>query len=156
VRSTQDIDILMAPADVDRALDAVRPIGYKLAALPLAFDEGTVRERHVQRVSKIAGGEHLVVGFLLERAALAGLLADPVEIVLAEGPLWVVSREVLLRMKRMTGRAQDLADLERLERGDGRAPARAGRRSPAGGRRATRSLAWPLRRRDHGARAAAA
>jgi hypothetical protein len=119
VRSTQDIDILMAPADVDRALDAVRPLGYKFAALPLVFDEGTDRERHVQRVSKIDGGEHLVLDFLLERAALAGMLANAIEIELAEGPLWVVSRDVLLRMKRMAGRAQDLADLEKLERGDG-------------------------------------
>jgi hypothetical protein len=119
VRSTQDIDILMAPADVDRALDAVRPLGYKFAALPLVFDEGTDRERHVQRVSKIDGGEHLVLDFLLEGAALAGMLANAIEIELAEGPLWVVSRDVLLRMKRMAGRAQDLADLEKLERGDG-------------------------------------
>ncbi|HEY5284380.1 MAG TPA: hypothetical protein VIM14_16425, partial [Polyangia bacterium] len=28
-RSTKDIDILIAPADVDKALDAVRAIGYK-------------------------------------------------------------------------------------------------------------------------------
>lgn len=118
-RSTKDIDILIAPADVDRALDALRPIGYKFAALPLVFDEGTARERHVQRVSKIDGGEHMVLDFLLERAAFAGLLANPVEIVLPEGPLWVVSRDVLLAMKRMAGRHQDLADVEKLEAGDG-------------------------------------
>jgi hypothetical protein len=38
--------------------------------------------------------------------------------VLPEGPLWVVPRGVLLDMKRMAGRHQDLADLEKLEAGD--------------------------------------
>jgi hypothetical protein len=116
-RSTKDIDILVAPADLDRALDAIRPMGYKFAALPLVFDQGTAHERHVQRVSKIDAGEHMVLDFLLERAAFAGLLANAVEIVLPEGPLWVVPRQVLLDMKRMAGRPQDLADLEKLEAG---------------------------------------
>jgi hypothetical protein len=118
-RSTKDIDILIAPADVEKALDVVRAIGYRFAALPLVFDEGTARERHVQRVSKIEGGEHLVLDFLLEQNAFAGLLANPVEVVLPEGSLWVVPREVLLAMKRMAGRHQDLADLEKLEVGGG-------------------------------------
>jgi hypothetical protein len=59
-----------------------------------------------------------LVDFLLERDAFAALLANPVEVVLPEGPLWVVPREVLLAMKRMAGRNQDLADLEKLEAGD--------------------------------------
>lgn len=118
-RSTKDIDILIGEADVDAVMEALRPIGYKFASLPMVFDEGTARERHVQRLSKIEGNEHMVVDLLLERAALAGLLANPVELVLPEGPLWVVPREVLVAMKRMAGRAQDLADLERLESGDG-------------------------------------
>jgi hypothetical protein len=115
VRSTKDIDILIAPADLDQALDAVRPIGYKFAALPLVFDEGTQRERHVQRVSKVEDGEHLVLDFLLEKAAFAGLLNNPIEVVVPEGPLWVVPRDVLVHMKRLAGRNQDLADLEKLD-----------------------------------------
>ncbi len=118
-RSTKDIDVLIAPADVDRALEAVRAIGFKFAALPLVFDEGTTRERHVQRVSKIQGAEHLVLDFLLEEAAFSGLLANPVQIDLPEGALWVVPRDVLIRMKRLAGRHQDLADLEKLESDDG-------------------------------------
>jgi hypothetical protein len=118
-RSTKDIDILIAPVDVDSALEAVRPLGYKFAALPLVFDEGTARERHVQRVSKIEGGEHLVIDLLLEKAAFSGLLANPVQIDLPGGPMWVVPRDALIAMKRMAGRHQDLADLEKLESGDG-------------------------------------
>lgn len=117
-RSTKDIDILVSRADLSRALDAVRPLGYAFAALPMAFDAGTERERHVQRVSKIDGEEHLLLDLLLAEAAFTGLLDDRVEVSLPEGPLSVVSRAALIRMKRMAGRAQDVADLERLEAGD--------------------------------------
>lgn len=118
-RSTKDIDILVAPEDLSRAMDAVRPLGYVFAALPMVFDEGTDRERHVQRVSKIADGDHLILDLLLATASLDGLLEDRVEVTLPQGVLVVVSREALFRMKRLAGRAQDLADLERLESGDG-------------------------------------
>jgi len=114
-RSTKDIDILVAPEDLSRALDAIRPLGYAFAALPLAFDEGTTRERRVQRVSKIDGGEHLVVDFLLAEVSLAGFLQGRVTVDLPQGPLIVVSRDVLMRMKRQAGRPQDLADLKKLE-----------------------------------------
>lgn len=117
-RSTKDIDILVAPDDLQRALDAVRPLGFQYAALPLVFGEGTERERHVQRVSKISGQEHLILDFIQERAALAGLLEGAVEVTTPEGPIVVVSREALFRMKRLAGRPQDIADLEKLESAD--------------------------------------
>lgn len=117
-RSTKDIDILVARADLQRAIDVVRPLGYVFVALPMTFDAGTERERHVQRVSKIDGDEHLVLDLLLAEAAFANALEDRAVVSLAEGPLVVVSRATLLRMKRLAGRAQDLADLERLEDAD--------------------------------------
>jgi hypothetical protein len=117
-RSTKDIDILVAPADVAAVLETVRPLGYTFAALPMTFDEGTDRERHVQRVSKVEGDEHLMIDILVADAAFDGTLDDVLEIDLPEGPLAVVSRPTLIRMKRLAGRAQDLADLEKLERPD--------------------------------------
>jgi hypothetical protein len=117
-RSTKDIDILVAPADVSRALDAVRPLGYVFAAIPMTFGAGTDRERHVQRVSKIEGNEHLLIDLLLADAAFDGALDDVLEVQLPEGPLRVVSRATLIRMKRLAGRAQDIADIEKLEAAD--------------------------------------
>jgi hypothetical protein len=81
----------------------------------MTFDEGTERERHVQRVSKIEGSEHLLLDLLVADAAFEGALDDRVEVQLPSGPMAVVSRAVLVRMKRLAGRAQDLADLEKLE-----------------------------------------
>lgn len=117
-RTTKDIDVLVAAADVPRALEAVRPLGYLFAALPMTFDAGTERERHVQRVSKLEGQQHLVLDLLIAEAAFEGLLARRIEIDLPEGPLAVVPRDVLLQMKRLAGRPQDRADIEKLEAPD--------------------------------------
>jgi len=117
-RSTKDIDVLVAPDDVARALDTVRPLGYVFVALPMTFDAGTARERHVQRVSKIEGSEHLLLDLMLADAAFAGTLDDRIEVALPEGPLAIVSRATLIRMKRLAGRPQDVADIEKLEAAD--------------------------------------
>jgi hypothetical protein len=85
----------------------------------MTFDEGTSRQRQIQRVSKVAQGEHLVLDLLLAEDSLEGFLEGCVTIELPLGPLVVVSRDVLIRMKRQAGRAQDLADIEKLEGTDG-------------------------------------
>ena len=46
-RSTKDIDILIAPADLDKAIEAVRALGYKFAALPQIFNS---------RLGEVGGG----------------------------------------------------------------------------------------------------
>ncbi len=113
-RTTQDIDILLLRADLSRALDVVRPLGYLYAAVPMTFDTGTAQERCVQRVTKLEGEHHLVLDLILAEAALSAALDDRVELDLPEGTLTVVSREALLAMKRLAGRAQDQADIEKL------------------------------------------
>jgi hypothetical protein len=117
-RTTRDIDVLVRREDVPRALDAVRPLGYAYAALPMTFDAGTSRERHVQRVSKLEGQEHLVLDLLIAEGALESVLSQRVDVPLPEGVLTVVTREALIEMKRLAARSQDLADIEKLERGD--------------------------------------
>jgi hypothetical protein len=117
-RTTKDIDVLIERSDVPRVLEAVRPLGYVFAALPMTFDAGTERERNVQRVSKLHDKEHLILDLLIAEAAFAGLLRERIEVDLPEGVLSVVPRDVLLKMKRLAGRPQDLADIEKLEHGD--------------------------------------
>jgi hypothetical protein len=114
-RSTKDIDLLVDERDIAKILDLLRPLGYVFAAIPMTFDAGTERERRVQRVSKVVGDEHLIIDLLIAEAAFAGMLEDRIEVELPEGPLSVTSRETLVRMKRLAGRTQDLADLEKLE-----------------------------------------
>ena len=118
VRATKDIDILIAPEDLPRALEAVRPLGYAFPALPMTFQAGTERERHVQRVSKLVGKAHLALDLLLAEASFAGALEGRIEVVHDQQSLVVVSRDTLIRMKRLAGRPQDLVDIERLEGGE--------------------------------------
>lgn len=117
-RSTKDIDILISRAHLSAALTAVAPLGYAIPAAPMTFGAGTPNERHVQRVNKIVGNEHLVLDLLLEEAAYAGTLQDRVDVDLPAGAVTFVSRDTLVKMKRLAGRAIDLADLEKLEEPD--------------------------------------
>jgi hypothetical protein len=118
-RTTKDIDVLVAPADVPRALAAVAPLGFSFVALPMTFDAGTPRERHVQRVSKLEDGQHLILDLIVEDASLQGSLADRIEVDLPAGRLAVVSRATLVRMKQLAGRPQDRVDLDALRGIDG-------------------------------------
>lgn len=117
-RSTKDLDLLVRPADLPRIIELVRPLGYAFPALPMTFDPGTPRERHVQRISKLDGTAHLVLDLILAQSAFAGALDDRVVLELPTGRLAVVSRATLVRMKTLAGRPQDLADLEKLEAAD--------------------------------------
>lgn len=114
-RSTEDVDVLVLPADVQRALDAVRPLGYVFVALPLRFDEGSPQAREVQRVTKIDAGQHLVLDLLHASGPFEGSLDDAVTVELSDGALRLVSLQMLRKMKRLAGRPKDLGDLAALE-----------------------------------------
>lgn len=115
VRATKDIDLLVQPEDVDRILELLRPDGWRFAALPMTFDGKTARERKLQRVSKIEGEHVLTLDLLIVGPLFAEVWDSRVRFDLPDGRLWAVSREGLATMKRLAGRTQDLADLERLE-----------------------------------------
>jgi hypothetical protein len=117
-RSTKDIDVAITRDDLARALAAVAPLGYMIPAGPMTFGEGTANVRHVQRVNKIVGSQHLVLDLLIAEAAYAGVLDDRIDIELPAGTITFVSLDTLLRMKRLAGRPIDLADIEKLEGGD--------------------------------------
>ena len=101
-RFTQDIDIAIAREHLSPALAAVARLGYDIPAAPMTFGEGTPKERHVQRVNKIAGNDHLVLDLLIAEAAYTGVLDDAVDVALSTGTITFVSRETLLRMKRLS------------------------------------------------------
>jgi hypothetical protein len=114
VRATKDIDLLIRPEDRDRALETVATLGFDRAALPMTFGAGTPSERHVQRVTKLEAGESLTVDFLIVGPAYEGAWSGRESYAWEGTTLTVVSLEGLLAMKRIAGRIQDLADIERL------------------------------------------
>jgi hypothetical protein len=119
-RLTRDIDFLVQAHDWDRITTALRPVGYTLIGGPIPFDVGKPAERELRRLSKpqAPDEELLTLDFLL----VAGALREAWET--REAYEWqgrrisVVSRQGLMLMKRLAGRPQDVADLDRLgERG---------------------------------------
>lgn len=116
VRATRDIDLLLRTADRDRALAALRSVEFALPAAPMTFGAGTSAERHVQRVSKAIGTQLVTVDLIFVEPAFVQVWSSRQTFTRGDTKLTVVSIEGLVAMKRLAGRAQDLADIEALER----------------------------------------
>ena len=114
VRSTTDIDFVIATKDRDRALDVLRGLGYRFVAGPIPFDSGTSRERILHRASRAEGDDLLTIDLLLVTPVLEDIWASREAFDWDGRKVTVVSLAGLAKMKRMAGRHQDLADLEGL------------------------------------------
>ncbi len=115
VRATKDLDVWIRPSreNAERTHRALEAFGAPLTDLTIEdlTIEGTVFQigvapNRVDILTQIDG-----VGF--DEA-----WADRFETRFAGEPVSVLSRAHLIRNKRASGRMQDLADIERLERGD--------------------------------------
>ena len=113
-RATTDIDLLVRPEDVDRALELVRPLGFRLQAGAMQFPDGM----RIRRVTKLSDGDALTLDLLLVDEPLAEVWASRMPVETELGTLQVIGREALIRMKIWSGRPRDLADVARLEEDD--------------------------------------
>lgn len=114
-RATKDIDLLVQPADLPRALATLRGCGFTLEALPMECRDGTT----LKRVSKVdEAGSLMTVDLLLVDRNLAPAWASRSRVPLADGHVVVVSRDALIAMKALAARPQDLADIQSLQEGD--------------------------------------
>jgi hypothetical protein len=80
----------------------------------LIFKHGTPEETIVVRFSKFEYAEYLTLDLLLVTAVFEEVWATRQAAALSELDFQVVSREGLATMKRLAGRTQDKADLEKL------------------------------------------
>jgi hypothetical protein len=110
-RATQDIDLLVRPESVDAIVAALEPLGFRFRALPMTFSDGM----SLQRVSRIEEGELLTVDLILVDANLEPAWRSRQQLDLRGAPIWVISREALIKMKLAAGRPQDAADVQKLE-----------------------------------------
>ena len=114
-RLTRDIDLLIHPDDLQRAKDVLQQVGFTIPDGTIPFDVGKECERSVFRVSKRIDQELLTLDLLVVPRFLQDVWHDR-EVYDVEGvPIQVVSREGLLKMKRIAGRPQDLSDVDNLE-----------------------------------------
>ncbi len=113
VRATLDIDILIQPESLEKAYKISAEKGFDIRGLDISFKERAVE---IRRVSKIdANGEVLSLDLLLVTPQVEDVWESRETVDFLGNQLCVVSREGLLKMKRLAGRPQDLADIERLE-----------------------------------------
>lgn len=114
VRATRDIDILIPKTELERVLTAVRPLGFTLYAGPIPFSVGTPQERELHRVSTVEERKLTTIDLLVVTPVLERAWATRVRAQWREHEIWAVSLDGLGHMKRLAGRAQDIADLEAL------------------------------------------
>jgi hypothetical protein len=115
-RATVDIDVLIAPEDVDRAKAAVGRVGFDVPARQMVFGLRSGKRREVQRVSKLdASGAMLTLDLLLAGEELVEVYRTRMQAPWRGKMIWIVTREGLATMKRLAGRPRDLADVAMLE-----------------------------------------
>jgi hypothetical protein len=108
-RATEDIDLFIAPADLERLIAAVEPLGYHRSGRPMRLAAGRLE---IQRLTKIEGPDLLPV--MPNDATLTALLTDRTRVDTDSGGMWVVGLSALRTLKRLRGSPLDLADLEAL------------------------------------------
>ncbi|MEW6367154.1 MAG: hypothetical protein AB1714_21195 [Acidobacteriota bacterium] len=109
-RATTHIDLLVSPADIDAISGIARSLGFLVEALPMRFADGV----ELRRFSRIESEYLLTLDLLLLSPNLQEAWESRQRILTEAGPVTVVSRDALIRMKALAGRPQDLADIARL------------------------------------------
>ncbi|MEQ1824521.1 MAG: nucleotidyltransferase [Pirellula sp.] len=115
-RVTKDIDLLIQEKNIDSSHKALAQIAYDLGSGLIPFDTGTDKERRLYRVSKADGRELVTLDLLVVTPVFQEIWMTRELVEVGSKALKIVSRDGWIKMKRIAGRLQDLADIEALER----------------------------------------
>jgi hypothetical protein len=111
-RATEDIDLLIAGEDAERAIQALMPCGFRPPGRPMDVAQGRLR---ILRLLKFEGEDLLPLDLLVPiDPDLARLLDDRASRDLGGRLVHVIGRRSLRALKRLRGSPQDLADLAAL------------------------------------------
>lgn len=113
-RATNDLDVLVPEADLERVSHTVATLGFDLAAGTFAFKRGTPAETRFWRVSKSREDDLLVLDVLVVTPVLEEAWQSREQVAWLGERVWVVGRAGLKIMKLLAGRTKDLADLQQL------------------------------------------
>ena len=113
-RATMDIDVMVLADDLAEAWKIAMNLGYHVEGVPLHFHDGAIE---IRRISKLDAETKVLftIDFLLVTESTQQIWRDRETIEWEHGAISTVSREGLIDLKRLSGRLQDLADIERLE-----------------------------------------
>ena len=113
-RATIDIDVMVRGEDLAEVWRLAEDLGYSVEGLPLHFHDGAI---DIRRISKIDAETKVLftIDFLLVTEATQPIWRNRENVEWEHGAISTVSREGLIQLKKLSGRLQDLADIERLE-----------------------------------------
>lgn len=113
-RATIDIDVMVRGEDLAEVWRVAEDLGYSVEGLPLHFHDGAIE---IRRISKIDTETKVLftIDFLLVTEATQPIWRNRENVEWEHGAISTVSREGLIQLKKLSGRLQDLADIERLE-----------------------------------------
>ena len=111
-RAIEDIDVLVAAADVDRVVRAAAPLGFRKTGRPILVAEGRVE---IHRLVKIDGADLLPLDLLIIiDPELGDAVHGRAERVIEGQRLSIVSVDALVVLKRLRNSNRDLGDLDAL------------------------------------------
>lgn len=114
VRATKDIDFLVHEDDLVKACDAVESLGYIPKDSTIPFPKAGLE---LKRLLKKVDGEFLILDFLIAKTEIMKLmLSNSLEVNFSFGKLKVITKSDLVQMKKISGRPQDLVDVDNLEK----------------------------------------
>lgn len=113
-RATKDIDLLILREDLVRVQDVVRGLGFILDGGILPMGAGERFERDIYRISKVIDKKLLTLDLLIVNPLLQQAFEAREYYEWQGVRLQAVSPAGLYVMKKLAGRPQDIADLQRL------------------------------------------
>jgi hypothetical protein len=113
-RATMDIDVMVLAENLPDAWQTAENLGYHIEGRPLHFHDGAIE---IRRISKLDEETKILftIDFLLVTETTQQIWRERETVEWEHGAISTVSREGLIRLKKLSGRLQDLADIERLE-----------------------------------------
>ena len=116
-RTTQDIDVMMRAEDVDRAKAVARNAGFEIDAGRMDFGGG---QTCIYRLTKLDPEyeDALPLDIIVVTNDNRNVWDDRIPVETRLGTVWSITKGGLIQMKMLSGRKQDMADIERLEESD--------------------------------------
>ncbi|MEO6391408.1 MAG: DUF6036 family nucleotidyltransferase [Pyrinomonadaceae bacterium] len=112
-RATVDIDVLILESDLERIWQLAKDLGYEVEGLPLSLHGGAIEIRRISKVEPVYK-DLITLDCLLVTEALQDIWNERERMHLNELDVVTVSKTGLIKLKKMAGRTQDLADIENL------------------------------------------
>jgi hypothetical protein len=119
-RATVGMDFLVLPSELPRCREVLTSLGYTAHPRPMTFAEGGVVVQRYWKPQE-ADKDVMVVDLLaVNPETMPGVWEERRRLCWENLPVWVVSRNGLVTLKRLRGSKQDAADIEGLTSGESR------------------------------------